>query len=100
MAIGKCIPLYYFNDSGHTIVTDDPKLGRWMRAEDVNAMFEVGVAYMPVPRCETCKHWGPFTDGSGAKECRKVHALDTKIRAAYEELMVADDFGCVQWEAK
>lgn len=48
--------------------------------------FKEGVAYMPVPRCETCVHY----DNGRCNE----------VRPHIGRLRVAPDFGCVRWEAK
>jgi hypothetical protein len=53
--------------------------------------FEVGVAYMPVPRCDTCKHWRKSDNYYGS--CAMDDGLG--VRTTY-----AADFGCVLWEAK
>jgi len=49
--------------------------------------LEPDVAYMPVPRCETCRHW---TDWGS---CEKLPWNDGHVRTE-------PDFGCVKWEAK
>ena len=43
--------------------------------------FDPNVAYMPVPRCETCRQWGKYADG----DCPVILGP------------TAADFGCVQW---
>jgi hypothetical protein len=59
-----------------------------------------GVAYMPVPRCETCAYWhrfeledigrcGVVADPPERQYPRALGTLETKV-----------DFGCVQWKAK
>jgi hypothetical protein len=50
------------------------------------------VAYMPVPRCETCKHWKPVIGVPSEGLCRNVNAGFV--------ILVTPDFGCVKWEAK
>lgn len=53
--------------------------------------FAVDVAYMPVPRCDGCRHWREFKNATGMGLCDKVDQLSTPVPG---------DFGCVQWEAK
>jgi hypothetical protein len=62
-------------------------------------------AYMPVPRCETCKHWDLDTVTSvNTAEC----TLPTMVaRVMYDggekinfRMRTQHDFGCVRWEAK
>lgn len=53
--------------------------------------FLPDTAYMPVPRCETCRHWDhyedtPFMDDDGL--CGVLGEQTNK------------DFGCVKWETK
>lgn len=59
--------------------------------------FKPNVAYMPVPRCETCAHYekAPFEDGIG--QCRNE---DLKLAPGERRMVIQEDFGCVQWEAK
>lgn len=47
--------------------------------------FKPDVAYMPVPRCETCRYMDPRVS---LPLCLKLN------------LAVTRDFGCVQWEMK
>lgn len=51
--------------------------------------FEEGVLYMPVPRCETCKH------------CKldKINDPELGICLVLNKV-VRIDFGCVKWETK
>ena len=57
--------------------------------------FEDGVAYMPVPRCETCKHWfeRPPVHEVKAGEC-------VALSVGNRTMFTAGDFGCIRWEAK
>ena len=43
--------------------------------------FKIDVNYMPVPRCDSCKHWN-----NGV--CQRIG------------ISPGPDFGCVQWEAR
>lgn len=45
-------------------------------------------AYMPVPRCDSCKHYKPERHASAHGWCR---LLNTPL---------PENFGCVKWEAK
>lgn len=79
--------------------------------------FKPDVVYMPVPRCDSCKHWENGTDLSvGA--CTLTYGEDSgrlRLRSAPDSKAYADvggdefgrpvliatpDFGCVQWEQK
>jgi hypothetical protein len=68
--------------------------------------FTEGVAYMPVPRCETCKHWEPIAPFNDHGRCLMVDSGEKKMWASeavnesYEGIETTLDFGCVQWEAK
>lgn len=77
---------------------------------------ERDVAYMPVPRCETCRWYAESQSGLGRcrlfssdDEVRNTHRIDRKAIAYGEsaafadvraELGVSKSFGCVQWEQK
>ncbi len=50
--------------------------------------FKVDVAYMPVPRCETCVH-SRFTD-----------PWDEKGSCEALSMWIDKGFGCVQWKEK
>lgn len=63
----------------------------------LNCPFEEGVAYMPVPRCETCAHWSEFRNVDGEGECKKMQ-MPTSGGVYY--LQTTADFGCVQWKAR
>lgn len=62
--------------------------------------FKEGVACMPVPRCEMCKHWSSFEHEHTWGDClhdehnEGVHLIVEDIISTHK------DFGCVQWEAK
>jgi hypothetical protein len=69
--------------------------------------FKDSVAYMPVPRCETCRHWDRnISEGTRVIEeqgrCLMMYeGSKTKIWPEYrDDIMTSADFGCVQWEAK
>jgi len=52
--------------------------------------MEDGVAYMPAPRCETCRDW-------------EVGRADNPDREGWCALLDHDcdaDFGCVEWEKR
>lgn len=59
---------------------------------------------MPVPRCDTCKHWDAY--GSyGPPElgiCQQTgnDAKFSSNESGGGEVETHNDFGCVQWEAK
>ena len=49
------------------------------------------VAYMPVPRCDTCRHWERHASNG---VCSR-HSDKTR-----EALCTEGDFGCVQWDVR
>ncbi len=53
--------------------------------------FHDGVAYMLVPRCETCKYWCPHAPSVQEATCVGPTLADT---------IVGRNFGCVQWKEK
>lgn len=60
------------------------------------------VAYMPVPRCDGCRHWSqyksPYFEDQGA--CQLGRAEQGKLWADEGAVNTFADFGCAQWEAK
>lgn len=54
------------------------------------------VAYMPVPRCEICAHWGSYLEEDGKREC----TLSEVFRIEVGEIYTPADFGCVRWQPK
>jgi len=60
--------------------------------------FEADTAYMPVPRCDGCKHWTyrpEYLDPHGACMADAIGSDCNDYT-----IIVPADFGCVQWEAK
>jgi hypothetical protein len=56
-----------------------------------------GVAYMPVPRCDQCKHW----IRRGIRNYCNNRTLRLKASLLFvPPIETEPDFGCVQWEAK
>ena len=51
--------------------------------------FKPNVAYMPVPRCETCAHWAHYP-----------HHLPSIGICESLGMRVGTDFGCVEWKEK
>lgn len=65
--------------------------------------LEPGVAYMPVPRCDLCKHWTRGTIPVIKKPSRGGVCQNPELQAfaeGHQTLETAEGFGCVQWEAK
>jgi hypothetical protein len=66
--------------------------------------FKPNVAYMPVPRCESCKFWKLYESGQykvgEAGECTKN--TDSGVWSDCDDytIMTEANFGCVQWEAR
>jgi hypothetical protein len=59
------------------------------------------VAYMPVPRCSTCRHWHGAAEGSNeTSDGRRTCVEPTIGTDQMDEFMTRPDFGCVQWEEK
>lgn len=69
------------------------------RADDhVGAWFDPNTDYMPVPRCDQCRHWdkGNVSVGGNYRTCVEPTISPEQM----DEFMTRADFGCVQWEAK
>jgi hypothetical protein len=65
------------------------------------ARFEQGVAFMQVPRCDSCRYWKKRNETTGS--CLKQFEPDAKLDVAESgggDLQTEADFGCVQWSAK
>jgi len=63
-------------------------------------VFEHGVAYMSVPRCDQCKHWLRGEIPIIKRPSHGGYCLNESIRVCTGSLETAEDFGCVQWEAR
>jgi hypothetical protein len=59
-------------------------------------------AYMPVPRCETCKHWerGVFEDSKEPSHGGTCFNPELQAFGGGQTIETGEVFGCVQWEAK
>ncbi len=56
------------------------------------------VAYMPVPRCDTCAHWTlrpEYVEPHGACTAEEIGSDCNDYT-----IIVPADFGCVQWKSK
>ena len=64
--------------------------------------FKLGVKYMEVPRCETCKFWDQDAPGSVSGTCERSYKMPDRIWSNYSGSDVKTDprFGCVEWRAK
>jgi len=65
--------------------------------------FRSDVAYMPVPRCDGCRHWTRGVIPVIKKPSCGGTCANPELRAIVGEqqtMETAEDFGCVQWEAK
>lgn len=69
--------------------------------------FKPDVAYMPVPRCDGCKHWSRWIEGEPNGSCELTKdAWQTENKAkfyaegGYVRVDTEANFGCVQFEAK
>lgn len=94
----RTIQRYYIDERG--VAKSDT--GEWMRADEVNAVFKLGVAYMPVPRCEDCAHWDrqiiagrPLSGGM----CRRAGLANSGV-IIDEQMETHKGFGCVSFKEK
>ena len=67
--------------------------------------FKPNVAYMPVPRCGSCRYWvghhcHRLVDSSGLRHGSKAVAVEDNAAGLFALLMTDADFGCVQHEEK
>lgn len=53
--------------------------------------FQPDVAYMPVPRCDGCRHWETLDH---------MPNVDHKAVCGLLLRLTSQDFGCTAWEAK
>ena len=62
------------------------------------------VAYMPVPRCVSCRFWTREDEHTGLCHMNKTHfkrqTMWVDDDAAVGVIATSEDFGCVQWTAK
>ena len=88
-----------FGSGPDSYITDDQKhhiASNFAAMINKHCPFEPDVAYMPVPRCDQCKHWTPILIGAQAGR-----ATGRGLCNALSPPLVTDDsFGCVQWGAK
>lgn len=84
-------------------VTDEQRdnvAAAYLEIIEKHCPFEPDVAYMPVPRCETCNLWTPRVD-LDAGQCGLREKSSAKLwPEMYDCIITTADFGCVQWEAK
>lgn len=78
--------IYHGGEHGEHLDTS-PEIMRDVIAE--HSPFKDGVAYMPVPRCETCAHWTTSTQECAALRTGPLNVIYTSL-----------DFGCVKWNAR
>ena len=75
---------------------------RWERNATRDMMKEAAqvledrIAYMPVPRCETCGHWKEARSGVGWCNVKR-DKIQTTPGA---NLVTSADFGCTVWKEK
>lgn len=62
--------------------------------------FEPDVAYMPVPRCDGCRHWDPSPPNAYSRPSGVCKVVAIYTERGRLPLGTAEDFGCVRWEAK
>ena len=63
--------------------------------------FERDVAYMPVPRCESCARWTRKTGRGGT--CGLAcddDVVPIPVLVTAGPLLTREDFGCVQWKER
>lgn len=84
------------------------KLAEWGSPEDIDdraklieemCPFEPDVVYMPVPRCDQCKHWERIDESCG--DCNLPEDINSKVWATmYDGIHTSPDFGCVEFEER
>ncbi len=112
----------WMQEASNEITAQQIELGRLSRVNvpaiiAKHSPFKENVAYMPVPRCETCGHWTRnrydasngscvLTEGSDGGGSASTYS-DSKAYATVggdefdvPVLYTRVDFGCVQWKAK
>lgn len=69
---------------------------------DPAVVASLNVKFMPVPRCDECKHWDRDEDDQEKGQCLMMYeGAATKIWPEYRDNIFTNaDFGCVQWEPK
>lgn len=87
----------WMQDASNEITAQQIELGRLSRV-DVPAIiakhcpFKPDVAYMPVPRCDSCARW--------ARPDPKQDGICTLWKGNQIVVTTSADYGCVRWEAK
>jgi hypothetical protein len=56
------------------------------------------IAYMPVPRCDSCCYWRPGPDAYGA--CNLSGSGSEVYGGAGEDIRTLPGWGCVRWVKK
>ena len=64
------------------------------------APFKPDVAYMPVPRCESCRHWDNIGGTNRFHGWCRLAQHDPYSMAAFTSMVTHADFGCVAWRMK
>ena len=69
----------------------------------LHSPFKDGVAYMPVPRCETCSEWRARPDDH-YEAVEQTGECTSKLGPWSDchdyTILTGNDFGCVNWKAK
>lgn len=67
-----------------------------------HAPFKPDVAYMPVPRCDSCSRWRRALIDESRGRCTLQTDPSSKIWTVDGDpaIMTKCDFGCVQWKAE
>lgn len=85
----------YVPDEQHTFITRT-----YAAIISRHLPFKEGIAYMPVPRCSSCKHWD-LDDADGSYGACLLSGLGSQVHGDSEDCVkTLPDFGCVQWKAK
>jgi hypothetical protein len=79
-----------------------PYLGRERYREIIakHCPLKPDTAYMPVPRCETCKHWRPYPPNAMSRPAGDCASITIYSEQGTRPFGTALDFGCVRWEGK
>lgn len=67
---------------------------------DLHSPFKDGVAYMPVPRCDSCLHWDNIGSANKYHGVCRLSDHDPASLAVTLRMNTHACFGCVSWSPK
>lgn len=95
--------MFSFGTGRDSYVTDEQRQGvaeHYAMIIANHCPMKPNVAYMPVPRCESCALWKP-RDDKDTGWCGLRELSQAKLwPEMYDGIITANDFGCVQWKEK